>query len=132
MCCGPVAKYVGSLIAHVFGVNYRPSNFEQFWVWIKMSLPHGKKVYAVGLAVVCWAIWRTRNSACFDDKIMKSPTEIVCMIYSFLSYWAGLQRPKLGQQMEIGVETMKTTALQFHHQVHYRGATNDTKAWVLI
>ncbi|KAG0538393.1 hypothetical protein BDA96_03G232200 [Sorghum bicolor] len=39
-----------------------------------------------------WVIWKTRNAICFDGKIVKSPTEILCLIYSWLTYWPGLQK----------------------------------------
>jgi hypothetical protein len=36
---------------------------------------------------------------CFDNKEIKSPTEIVCMICSFLNYWAGLLKGELETQV---------------------------------
>jgi hypothetical protein len=51
------------------------------------GFPHGKQVYAVGLAAVClpmWKIrntvWKIRNILCFEGKRVKSPTEIICII----------------------------------------------------
>jgi hypothetical protein len=70
----------------------------------------------VGLAAVCWAVWKTRNAVCFDDRRVKSPTEIICMICSFLTYWAGLLNEDLKRQVIQGVEALKTTALIFHKQ----------------
>ena len=58
----PVSKYVWSIITYVFGATVRLNSFAQFWVWINWCLPKGNHVYTVGLAAVCWAIWRTRNS----------------------------------------------------------------------
>ncbi|KAF8691945.1 hypothetical protein HU200_039996 [Digitaria exilis] len=57
----------------------------------------------VDLASFCWAIWKTRNDICFDRKRVRSPTEVVCTLSSFLLYWAGLQ-------------TIKQAALHFHPQ----------------
>lgn len=61
------------------------------------------EVYAMGLAAICWAIWKCKNTVCFDNKEIKSPTEIVCMICSFLNYWAGLLKGKLETQVSRGV-----------------------------
>jgi len=36
----------------------------------------------VGLAAICWALWRTRNNICFDKKVVRSPTEIICLASS--------------------------------------------------
>jgi len=44
--------YVWSMIAFAIRVHCRPSNFEQYWTWIKLNLPNGELVYTVGLAAV--------------------------------------------------------------------------------
>jgi hypothetical protein len=73
-------------------------------------------MHAVGLAAVCWEIWHSRNAVCFENKRIKSPTEIVCMICSFLTYWAGLLNEELKTQVIQGAEVVKTAALFFHKQ----------------
>jgi hypothetical protein len=45
---------------------------------------------------------------------VKSPTEIVCLICSFLTYWAGLLKEGLKEQVTRGAEVVKSTALYFH------------------
>jgi hypothetical protein len=74
-----------SLLANSLGTDCRPSNNDQYWVWVNKILPHSPQMHAVGLAAVCWAIWRSGNVVCFENKRIKSPTEIVCMICSFLT-----------------------------------------------
>jgi hypothetical protein len=73
-------------------------------------------VYFVGLAAVCWTVWRTRNNVCFDGKRIKMPTEIICLICSTLTYWAGLQKDAISAQLEHGADVLKKTALHFHRQ----------------
>ncbi|KAF8673198.1 hypothetical protein HU200_048748 [Digitaria exilis] len=34
----------------------------------------------VGLAALCWAIWKSQNSVCFDKKVIGSPTVVMCTI----------------------------------------------------
>lgn len=82
--------------AFTFGVSVRPASFTQYWLKIKWSLPNGKQVYDVGLAAICWAIWKTRNAICFEGKRTKSPTEIICLICSLLTYWAWCRDPEVG------------------------------------
>jgi hypothetical protein len=112
----PTAKYIWSLLAFSLGPNCRPGNLDQYWVWIDNVLPQGPQMHVVGLAAVCWAIWHIRNVVCFDNKRVKSPTEIVSMICSFLTYWAGLLKENLRQQVNRGAEAVKTAALLFHGQ----------------
>jgi len=83
-----VAKYAWSLVAYVLGASNRLGSFAQFWMWISSILQHSKQFHMVGLAAICWAIWKARNNICFEKKIIRS-TEIVCSVISFLNYWAG-------------------------------------------
>lgn len=119
------AKYIWSLMAFAFGVSYRPGNFDQYWEWIEDSLPQGQKAYAMGLAAVCWAIWKTRYSICFDQKRVKTPTEIVCIICSFIAYWAGLFKEKMEAQIIQGADTIKAAALFFHEKDMEKQAQGD-------
>jgi hypothetical protein len=49
-------------------------------------------------------------------KRVKSSTEIVCLICSFLTYWAGLLKEGLKEQVIQGAEVVKSMALFFHKQ----------------
>ncbi|PAN23661.1 hypothetical protein PAHAL_4G108300 [Panicum hallii] len=68
----------------------------------------------VRLAAICWAIWKSRNSVCFQKKVIRFPTEIICLACTFLLYWTELQ--KIGDKMalEAGTEALKAVALHFH------------------
>jgi hypothetical protein len=110
------AKYVWSLLAHSLGAVCRPNSLEQYWTWVQNILPQAPSMHTVGLATVVWAIWRTRNNVCFNKKKMRSPTEIVCLICSFLAYWTGLFKEDLKEQVIQGAEVVKSTALFFHNQ----------------
>nr|TKW33031.1 hypothetical protein SEVIR_2G206300v2 [Setaria viridis] len=70
----------------------------------------------VGLAAVCWAIWKARNSVCFDKKIIRSPTEIICSASLFLIYWAELQKEEDRMKLEEGAEALKVAAPHYHPQ----------------
>jgi len=53
----PTANYVWSLLAYTLGADCRPSNMNQYWIWIHRILPQAPSLHSVGLAAVCWAIW---------------------------------------------------------------------------
>jgi hypothetical protein len=40
----------------------------------------GDAVDMLGLAVICWAIWKTRNKTCFDKIKLKSPNEFFTLL----------------------------------------------------
>ena len=111
-----MARYVWSLVAYVVGADSRPCSFDQFWVWAKRFLPLGGKFLYVGLAAICWALWRMRNTIHFDKKVVRSPTEIICLASLFIFYWAKLQMEEDKAKLEAGAEALKKAALSFHPQ----------------
>jgi hypothetical protein len=54
------------------------------------ALPGGENVHMLGLAAVCWAIWKAQNRVCFNRKPLKHVSEIVFFALAFMNYWAGL------------------------------------------
>lgn len=82
----PTAKVVWGLIAICLGANTVPSNICQFWRWMEINLPGGKHCYTLGLTATCWAIWKTRNKACFEYKLIKHPAEIMYYVCSLLKF----------------------------------------------
>jgi hypothetical protein len=59
------AEEVWAVVAHSIGADNIPKSFDQCWEWFL-----GKKFHAVGTAAICWTIWKTRNSVCFEGKIV--------------------------------------------------------------
>jgi hypothetical protein len=55
----------------------RLETYDQYWVWIKSALPGDEQVYMLGVAAICWAIWKARNKTCFEKKRIKNPAEII-------------------------------------------------------
>jgi len=89
-------------------------------------------MHAVGLSAVCWAIWRVRNAVCFDKKRIKTPTEIIFMTYSFLTYWVGMLKDDLKQQVIQGAKAVKMVALSFHKQDVQSYSTDDRQLILLL
>jgi hypothetical protein len=106
-----MAKYVWSMVAMVVGADCRPTTFEQFWVWVKKIMPMAGKYHMVGLAGICWALWRTRNNVCIEDKKVRSPIDIAS---SFISFWAELQAEGDRAELEEGAELLRGIALSMH------------------
>lgn len=93
-------------VAQSLGADDRPQNLAQSWKWAKKWLPNGNKFHAFGIAAICWAIWKTRNKACFDGKLAKYPAEIVCYACAFMRYWTGLYLAEIQEMMVERVNTM--------------------------
>jgi len=109
-----MAKYVWSMVAMVVGGDCRPSSFHQFWYWVKKFMPRAEKFHMVGLAGICWALSRTRNNVCFEEKKVRSPTEVICLASSFISFWAELQSEEDKLLLEGGADILRAVALSLH------------------
>lgn len=84
--------------------------------------------HMVGLSAICWALWKARNLVCFEQRRLKSPTEMLCSASAFLSFWAGLQKAEDRVQLEAGAEILKKAALYFHQE----GASSGNAGVVLL
>jgi hypothetical protein len=111
-----LAKYIWSLVAWVINANCRPTGEYQYWFWCERFMPCNKNLFMIGLAAICWAIWRARNSVCFDKKKIRSLTEIICSASSMLKYWAGLLQEEGKTMLETGAEALKEATLLYHPQ----------------
>jgi hypothetical protein len=107
----PIAKVIWGVIAMCFHQKCRPKTYSQYWAWIPNALPGGSRMYMVGLAAVCWTIWKGRNRVCYEKKQIKNPGELLFSACGFLRYWAGLQRDEDQRQLiNAGVNLMMRTA----------------------
>jgi hypothetical protein len=84
-------------------------------------MPKNTNLHMVGLAAICWAIWQSRNSICFEKKKIRSPVEIICLASSFVKYWAGLQKEEDKSILDGGPEAIKNAALLHHSQQQHHG-----------
>lgn len=54
-----------------------------------------RNVVEVGLAAIFWAIWKTRNKACFENVFPYDPTSVIVQAARWLDFWPSLQRQGL-------------------------------------
>jgi hypothetical protein len=66
----------------------------------------------LGFAVICWAIWKTRNMVCFKKKMLTNPINIIFSACAFIQYWVGLYPEETQQLTKDGVEVLMKTALK--------------------
>lgn len=104
------ARVVWGIVAHCLGTNTVPNNTNQYWRWTESCLPGGRHVYTLGLAALCWDIWKARNKACFEHKLIKHPAEIVCHACSLMFFWAGLYKADVQEQIADGVKLLLSMA----------------------
>lgn len=111
----PAAIYMWSVISTSLGAGTRPICFTQFFWWIASFLPIDTNIHVLGIAAFCWAIWKTRNNACFERKFLSSPVQLICYMCVFLRYWAGLQSAGNRQLVEEGAARIQEVAMRAHN-----------------
>jgi hypothetical protein len=84
----PVAKVVWGIVAICFQQNDRPSSYDQFWLWIRKALPGSDKVFMLGLAGICWTIWK----AVIKLVLTKTRLRILVKCFTRLCVYAILVR----------------------------------------
>jgi len=97
-----VAKSVWAIVAKCFGADTVPGNLDQSWRWCDRWLPLGRKYHVLGVSAIC----KSRNKACFDKIIIKSPLDIICHMCALMKYWAGLFAEPNKEQLIEGINTM--------------------------
>jgi hypothetical protein len=88
----PLARYIWNVVSCATGFNCQFASASHcFNVWLK-GFPVGRrKILAVGVAAVIWAIWKARNLACFENKWPKEPVEVLHRVTYWIDYWCNLQ-----------------------------------------
>ena len=74
------------------------------------GLPGGHVVHTFCVAAICWAIWKKRNEACFENKLLRNPIDILIYACALMSYWAGLYGAEVQAAILAGVKTILSCA----------------------
>lgn len=108
---GPQAHTTNNIV----GVPYTTSSFKQFWIQAQTYWPHVKK-YG-WLIRHLFSLKRARNNVYFEKKLFRSPTEVIYVACSFISYYqVGLQQEEAHDMLEQGVEALKVATRSFDPQ----------------
>jgi hypothetical protein len=100
------AKIVWSFAATTIGAPDRSENFTQFFWWFPRLIPASRNVQIAGLAAICWTIWKLRNRACFEHKLIKNPSELISFAAVFMNYWACLHSSPDAENIRAGAASM--------------------------
>jgi len=112
----PISKVVWGIFGTFLGATNIPRDLGQYYNWIKNWLPDGSPVYTFGLAAICWAIWKSRNRACFDKKMVKNPIEILIQACAYMKYWTGLYKTEFQEKLLEGVQMLISCAYRVMQQ----------------
>jgi hypothetical protein len=88
----------------------RPGSFSQFFWWFPQFASVSRNTQIAGLAAICWAIWKTRNKACFENKMISSPFDLTSYAAVFMNYWAGLHGEQDASDLRAGADGLMRLA----------------------
>ena len=80
-----------------------------------------RNVQITGVAAICWAIWKLRNRACFEGKLIKSPIELISYACVFMKHWAGINNEQDRGALRMGADSFMVTAMEIQNNEGSRG-----------
>ena len=86
----PIAKVVWAAVAKSIGASNIPDSLSQCWARCDYWLHHGRKCHLWGISAICWSIWKARNRACFDRKIIRNLIEKFYQATALMRFWTGV------------------------------------------
>jgi hypothetical protein len=87
-----------------------PGSFTHFFWWFPQFIPTSHNTQIASLAAVCWAIWKLKNRACFERKLISSPFELISYAVIFMNYWAGLHGERDASDLRAGADGLMRLA----------------------
>ena len=88
----PLARYIWGIISCATGFQCQFASVDACLVdWLKGFPIKKRRLISVGVSAVFWAIWKARNSACFEKKWPLEPIDVIYRIVYWIDFWSGLQ-----------------------------------------
>jgi RsiW-degrading membrane proteinase PrsW (M82 family) len=85
-----------------------------FGNWLNNQHKDFKQLIWVGVAAVCWAIWKCRNDIVFKKTMFNSILQVIFSGAYWLRFWAQLQRKEQAKDILIAMSRrLEVIALQF-------------------
>jgi len=88
----PYARLVWRIIFFATGLTPPRSIRHMFNSWLSNQSKKIRRVIWVGVAAVCWAIWRCRNNLIFNKIKVNSVLQVIFRGMYWFRFWAQLQR----------------------------------------
>ena len=85
-----LAKFIWSCIRLWLHVNWNPSSFEDLRQYTNSLSGQSKRVFLVGWAAMCWALWTTRNKFTIEHIFPTNPVNRLFKATIFLQQWRSL------------------------------------------
>ena len=101
----PFAKMIWRIIFYATNLRQPRSIAHMFGTWLDNQYKKIKPLIWVGLAALCWAIWRCRNDIIFKRMKTNSIMQVIFRGAYWLRFWAQLQRDEQAQDTLVAMST---------------------------
>jgi hypothetical protein len=109
----PYARMVWRIIFYATGLTPPSSIRHMFGSWLSNQSSKVRNLIWVGVAAVCWAIWRCRNDIIFHKIKINSILQVIFRGTYWLRFWAQLQRSEQAKDaISLISRNLETTALE--------------------
>lgn len=107
----PFAKLIWNVVTCALDLKPILDKTQLFSSWSSGFNKNMKNLLLVGVSATIWAIWKTRNKACFDNILPKDPIEVIFMICHLIESCAVLQNLEANRRkLELGGRVVKQVA----------------------
>jgi hypothetical protein len=70
-------------------------------------------------------LWKLRNRACFEEKLINSRTDLVCYSTIFMNYWASLHNHVDGDVLWAGASTLTVVPMEVHQAGAHQASSSN-------
>jgi hypothetical protein len=113
----PLAKMIWRFIFYATNLSQPRSINHMFGNWLSNQHKDFKQPIWVGVAAVCWAIWKCRNDIVFKKMKFNLILQVIFRTAYWLRFWAQLQRKKQAKDILIAMSRrLEVIALQFANE----------------
>lgn len=113
----PFSRMIWRIIFYATNLT-QPSNINHmFGTWLSNQNKKIKGLIWVGVAALCWAIWRCRNDVIFNKSKTNSSMQVIFRGAYWLRSWAQLQREEQAKDsLSLMSKKLEMIALEISHR----------------
>jgi hypothetical protein len=107
-----MARYAWGVVNCVFSLDLNLKSVNDLSRWAFTLPMKARSLVAVGVSVVIWALWKTRNATCFRNVFPYDPTSVITRDSHWLMFWSGLQKPGRREILANGAKVLLRVAAE--------------------
>ena len=113
----PLTNTIWRIIFFATNLTQPRSIKHMFGAWLRNQNKRMRSLIWVGVAAICWAIWRCRNDVIFNELKTNSIMQVIFRGAFWLHFWAPLQRDEQAKAILSAIsKKLEIIALDFSNK----------------